>query len=48
MMPPLSISKQDLRRLVGVVVKSIRAAYPVAELDTGAKGRLDAALLEAA
>src|SRR3954449_1456609 len=48
MMPPLSISKQDLRRLVEVVGKSIRAAYPVAELDSGAKGRLDAALLEAA
>ena len=28
--------------------KSIRAACPVAELDAGAKGRLDAALLEAA
>jgi adenosylmethionine-8-amino-7-oxononanoate aminotransferase len=48
MMPPLSISKQDLRRLVGVVAKSIRAAYPIAELDPGARGRLDAALLEAA
>src|SRR3954451_283951 len=48
MMPPLSISKKDLRRLVEVVGQSIRAAYPVAELDSGAKGRLDAALLEAA
>jgi adenosylmethionine-8-amino-7-oxononanoate aminotransferase len=48
LMPPLAISKQDLRRLVEVVAKSIRAAYPVAELDSGAKGRLDAALLEAA
>jgi adenosylmethionine-8-amino-7-oxononanoate aminotransferase len=48
LMPPLSISKADLRRLVGIVAKSIRAAYPVAELDAGAKGRLDAALLEAA
>jgi adenosylmethionine-8-amino-7-oxononanoate aminotransferase len=48
LMPPLSISKQDLRRLVEVVGQSIRAAYPVTELDTGAKGRLDAALLEAA
>jgi adenosylmethionine-8-amino-7-oxononanoate aminotransferase len=48
LMPPLSISKQDLRRLVGVVAESIRAAYPVAELDPGARGRLDAALLEAA
>jgi adenosylmethionine-8-amino-7-oxononanoate aminotransferase len=47
-MPPLSISKQDLYRLVGVVADSIRAAYPVAELDAGARGRLDAALLEAA
>ena len=48
LMPPLSISKRDLRRLVEVVGQSIRAAYPVAELDAGAKGRLDAALLEAA
>ena len=48
LMPPLSISKQDLKRLVQVVGQSIRAAYPVAELDSGAKGRLDAALLEAA
>ncbi|MFL5907003.1 MAG: aminotransferase class III-fold pyridoxal phosphate-dependent enzyme, partial [Solirubrobacterales bacterium] len=48
MMPPLSISKQDLARLVGAVAKSIRAASPIAQLDAGAKGRLDAALLEAA
>jgi len=48
LMPPLSISKHDLRRLVEVVGQSIRAATPVAELDAGAKGRLDAALLEAA
>jgi adenosylmethionine---8-amino-7-oxononanoate aminotransferase len=48
LMPPLAISKQDLRRLVQVVAESIRAAYPVAEVDPGAKGRLDAALLEAA
>jgi adenosylmethionine-8-amino-7-oxononanoate aminotransferase len=48
LMPPLSISKQDLRRLVEVVAESIRGAYPVAELDADAKGRLDAALLEAA
>ena len=48
LMPPLSISKRDLRRLVEVAGQSIRAAYPVAELDSGAKGRLDAALLEAA
>jgi adenosylmethionine-8-amino-7-oxononanoate aminotransferase len=48
LMPPLSITKQELRRLVTVVADSIRAAYPVAELDPGAKGRLDAALLEAA
>jgi adenosylmethionine-8-amino-7-oxononanoate aminotransferase len=48
LMPPLAISKQDLRRLVGVVAQSIRAAYPIAELDYGAKGRLDSALLEAA
>jgi hypothetical protein len=31
-----------------VVGQSIRAAYPVAELNSGAKGRLGAALLEAA
>jgi adenosylmethionine---8-amino-7-oxononanoate aminotransferase len=48
LMPPLAISKQDLRRLVEVVAQSIRAAYPTAVLDPGAKGRLDAALLEAA
>ena len=48
LMPPLAISKGDLKRLVQVVGESIRAAYPVAELDSGAKGRLDAALLEAA
>jgi adenosylmethionine---8-amino-7-oxononanoate aminotransferase len=48
LMPPLSISKRDLWRLIEVVGKSIRAAYPVADLDAGAKGRLDAALLEAA
>ena len=48
LMPPLAISKQDLRRLIDVVAESISAAYPVAELDPGARGRLDAALLEAA
>jgi adenosylmethionine-8-amino-7-oxononanoate aminotransferase len=48
LMPPLSISKEELKRLVKVVAQSIRAAYPVAEIDAGAKGRLDAALLEAA
>jgi adenosylmethionine-8-amino-7-oxononanoate aminotransferase len=48
LMPPLAISKQDLRRLVQVVAQSIRVAYPVSQLDAGAKGRLDAALLEAA
>jgi adenosylmethionine-8-amino-7-oxononanoate aminotransferase len=48
LMPPLSISKQDLHRLVAVVAESIRAAYPVDVLDPGARGRLDAALLEAA
>jgi adenosylmethionine---8-amino-7-oxononanoate aminotransferase len=48
LMPPLSISKEDLRRLVKVVAASIRAACPVANLDPGARGRLDAALLEAA
>ena len=48
LMPPLSISKADLRRLVGVVAESIRAATPVVEIDPGAKGRLDSALLDAA
>jgi len=48
LMPPLSISKQDLRRLVEVVADSIRAAFPVAALDPVAAGRADAALLEAA
>jgi adenosylmethionine---8-amino-7-oxononanoate aminotransferase len=48
LMPPLAISKQNLRRLVQVVAESIHAAYPVSVLDPGAKGRLDAALLEAA
>jgi adenosylmethionine-8-amino-7-oxononanoate aminotransferase len=48
LMPPLSISKADLRRLVDVVADSIRAAYPVASLDRTAAGRADAALLEAA
>jgi adenosylmethionine---8-amino-7-oxononanoate aminotransferase len=48
LMPPLAISKQQLHQLIGAVGKSIRAATPVAELDAGAKGRMDAALLEAA
>lgn len=48
LMPPLSISLQDLRRLVEVTAESIAAARPVADLDAGARGRLDAALLEAA
>jgi adenosylmethionine-8-amino-7-oxononanoate aminotransferase len=48
LMPPLSISLQDLRRLVEVTAESITAARPVADLDPGARGRLDAALLEAA
>ena len=48
LMPPLSISKADLKRLVDVVADSIRAGMPVAELDTAAAGRADAALLEAA
>jgi adenosylmethionine-8-amino-7-oxononanoate aminotransferase len=48
LMPPLSISHQDLRRLVDVVGDSIRAATPLASHDPGAAGRLDAALLEAA
>src|SRR5581483_8102023 len=38
LMPPLAISKQQLRHLLQVVAKSIRAATPVSELDAGAKG----------
>jgi adenosylmethionine---8-amino-7-oxononanoate aminotransferase len=48
LMPPLSISLQDLRRLVEVTAESIAAAHPVSDFDPAAKGRLDAALLEAA
>jgi adenosylmethionine-8-amino-7-oxononanoate aminotransferase len=48
LMPPLSISKAELTRLIEVVAESIRAAYPVAALDTAAAGRAGAALLEAA
>ncbi|MGZ5360113.1 MAG: adenosylmethionine--8-amino-7-oxononanoate transaminase [Solirubrobacterales bacterium] len=48
LMPPLSIAKGELVRLVEVVAESIRAAYPVASLDTAAAGRAGAALLEAA
>jgi adenosylmethionine---8-amino-7-oxononanoate aminotransferase len=48
LMPPLSVTKQELVRLVQVVAESIRAAYPVASLDTAAAGRANAALLEAA
>jgi adenosylmethionine---8-amino-7-oxononanoate aminotransferase len=48
LMPPLSITKAELTRLVTVTAESIRAALPVAEIDPGAKGRLDSALLEAA
>jgi adenosylmethionine-8-amino-7-oxononanoate aminotransferase len=48
LMPPLSISQQDLKRLVDVVADSIQAATPVAAHDPDAAGRLGAALLEAA
>jgi adenosylmethionine-8-amino-7-oxononanoate aminotransferase len=48
LMPPLSITKSELTRLVEVVADSIRAAYPVASLDQAAAGRAGAALLEAA
>jgi adenosylmethionine---8-amino-7-oxononanoate aminotransferase len=48
LMPPLSISKAELGRLVGVTAEAIRAATPVARLDPAARGRADAALLEAA
>ena len=37
LMPPLSISKADLRRLVGVVAESIRAAPPVASTRSRAR-----------
>jgi adenosylmethionine-8-amino-7-oxononanoate aminotransferase len=48
LMPPLSISKTDLRRLVAVTEQSIRAAQPISRLDPAAAGRAHAALLEAA
>ena len=48
LMPPLAISKEQLRRLVEVTAEAIRAATPVAKLDPSARGRADAALLEAA
>jgi adenosylmethionine-8-amino-7-oxononanoate aminotransferase len=48
LMPPLSISKEELQRLVTATAEAIRAAMPVAEVDPGAAGRLDSALLEAA
>jgi adenosylmethionine-8-amino-7-oxononanoate aminotransferase len=48
LMPPLSITKADLRRLVEVTEKSIRAAQSLQRLDTAAAGRAHAALLEAA
>jgi adenosylmethionine---8-amino-7-oxononanoate aminotransferase len=48
LMPPLAISKQDVRRLVTVVAESIHAAQPLAKLDPAAAGRAHAALLEAA
>jgi len=48
LMPPLSISKAELLRLVEVTADAIRAATPVAKLDSAARGRADAALLEAA
>ncbi len=48
LMPPLAISKEDLRRLVTVVADSIHAAQPLEHLDPAAAGRAHAALLEAA
>jgi adenosylmethionine---8-amino-7-oxononanoate aminotransferase len=48
LMPPLSISKAELQTLVSVVAESIRAAFPVAELDRAAAWRSQAALLDAA
>jgi adenosylmethionine-8-amino-7-oxononanoate aminotransferase len=48
LMPPLSISEQELRTLVAVVAESIRAAHQPPQLDTAAAGRAAAALLEAA
>ncbi|CAN5566915.1 adenosylmethionine--8-amino-7-oxononanoate transaminase [soil metagenome] len=48
LMPPLSISKQELRRLVAVTADSIGAATPLRAIDPAARARSDAALLEAA
>jgi adenosylmethionine-8-amino-7-oxononanoate aminotransferase len=48
LMPPLSITQLELRRLVGVVAESIRAAQPLERLNPAAAGRAHAALLEAA
>jgi adenosylmethionine-8-amino-7-oxononanoate aminotransferase len=48
LMPPLSISKREIERLVSATAESIRAATPAASVDPDAAGRLDAALLEAA
>jgi adenosylmethionine-8-amino-7-oxononanoate aminotransferase len=48
LVPPLSISKAELQTLVSVVAESIRAAFPVAELDRAAAWRSQAALLDAA
>ncbi len=48
LVPPLSISKQELRRLVEITAEAIEAATPPAAVDLSARGRSDAALLEAA
>jgi adenosylmethionine-8-amino-7-oxononanoate aminotransferase len=48
LMPPLSITQLELRRLVGVVAESIRAAQPLERLNPAAAGRAHPALLEAA
>jgi adenosylmethionine---8-amino-7-oxononanoate aminotransferase len=47
LMPPLAISKQQLRTLVGVVAESISAAHQVPRLKTKPASRAHAALLEA-
>ena len=48
LMPPLSITKDELRRLVAVTAESIRAAKPLRAVDPAARNRADAALLDAA
>ncbi len=46
LMPPLAISKQQLRTLVGVVAESIQAAHEPPQLNPRAAARAHAALLD--